>query len=80
MAAFKSLPCRYFNRANMTATLRQLCRRASGGAWRGCSSATRQENELELGEPSSASAAKLASEKVRDITLHTELHCFPALL
>lgn len=63
----------------MTDALRQLCRRASGGAWRGCSSATRQENELELGEPSSFSAPQLASEKVRDITMHTELHLLSGL-
>lgn len=70
MAAFESV----LTPANMRAALRQLHRRASGGAWRrGYSSATRQENELEVGESSSGSAPKLISQKVGDTTMHTEL-------
>lgn len=80
MAAFESVRCRFWNRPNMRAALRQLSRRAGGGEWRGCSTATRQENELELGEPSPASAPKLISQKVGDITLHTELRLFCSII
>lgn len=82
MAAFESMRCRLLNRQTMSAGLRLLSRRASGGAWRGCSSATRRENELELGDSSSVSAPnlvsapKLSPERVRDTTPHTELHLF----
>lgn len=82
MAAFESVRCRFLNRQAMSAALRLLSRRASGGAWRGCSSATRRENELELGDSSSVSAPnlisapKLSPGRVRGITPHTELHLF----
>lgn len=65
MAAFESVRCRFLNRQAMSAALRLLSRRESGGAWRGCSSATRRENELELGDSSSVSAPKLSPERER---------------
>lgn len=80
MAAFESVRCRFLEPPVVRAALRQLYRRVSGGAWRGCSSAPRQENELELGESSSVSAPKLVSGKVRDITMHTELQLFSSLI